>query len=103
VATKAERFRAETERSGPKRPKKVVQPKRRAVSDATSSPGPSHNYAPRAEKGSAYDMEFAAPHKRPSRKSTRKSHNHTKTDSSLRITTMNKVASPEARAKRGKR
>lgn len=111
VATKAERFRAESERSGPKqrkrprRPKPAAQSKRR-VGDGAVAGGPartSHNYAARAEKTSAYDIEFAAPHQRPSRKSTRKSHNRIKTDSALRITTMNQAASPEARARRGGR
>lgn len=79
-----------------------MQTKRRAGKGAASPGGPSHNYAPRAEKTSAYDIEFAAPDQRPSRKSTRKSHNHIKTDSPLRIATMNQVASPEARARRGR-
>ncbi|HXI56800.1 MAG TPA: hypothetical protein VNO55_12115 [Polyangia bacterium] len=109
VATKAERFRAELERSGPKRTKRpkrstqAAQRKRRVGDGAAPSASTSHNYAPRAEKTSAYDIEFAAPHQRPSRKSTRKSHNHIKTDSTLRIANMNQVASPEARARRGGR
>jgi hypothetical protein len=109
VATKAERFRAEVERSGPKqrkrprRPKQAAQSKRRVGDGAAAPARTSHNYAARAEKKSAYDIEFAAPHQRPSRKSTRKSHNRIKTDSALRITTMNQAASPEARARRGGR
>jgi hypothetical protein len=60
-----------------------------------------HNEAARAGKNSAYELEgptLAA--SRPSRKSTRRSPTHIKTDSALRITTMNRNASPQARSQR---
>jgi hypothetical protein len=58
-----------------------------------------HNTAPRAAKNSSYEFEVSAT-TRPSRKSTRKSPTHVKTDSSLRIAAMNKTTSPQARASR---
>jgi hypothetical protein len=86
VPTKAERFKSELIRSGPKKPPKPPKHKR----DIRRLPNPaSHNEGTRAQKKSAYALEFAAT-ARPSRKSTRKSSNRQKTDNALRIKQMNR-------------
>ncbi len=99
MATKAERFKAEQQRAAGldhgKRKAKRVGRQQNALSR------PSHNTAPRAGRNSLYALEASPDAKRPSRKSTRKSATHIKTDSALRITVMNKTASPKARAERG--
>jgi hypothetical protein len=78
MATKAEWFRYQAERSGPKRPKQAAQ---RA---GPSEPKP-HNLSPKAERKALYALEDVAPGKRPSRKSTRKASNRQKTDASMRM------------------
>jgi hypothetical protein len=95
VATKAERFRAEQERSGPKRAPRPVKHKRgRPVPNPTA-----HNLAARAAKRGVYVVELCMS-ARPSRKSSRKSKNHIKTDTAMRITAVNRSTSPEVRALR---
>ena len=79
MATKAEWFRYQAERSGPKRPKQAAQ---RA---GPSEPKP-HNLSPKAERKALYALEDVAPGKRPSRKSTRKASNRQKTDAKFRLT-----------------
>jgi hypothetical protein len=99
MATKAERFKAEQQRAARldhgKRKTGAVQRKQ----DPT--PRASHNAAPRAGRNSVYELEPSPDAKRPSRKSSRKSATHIKTDSALRIAVMNKTTSPKARAERG--
>ncbi len=94
MATKGERFKAEQQRAAHgKRPPQPAWTK-----PAASHP---HNQAARAGKRSAYELEpELGAAGRPPRKSTRKSPAHIKTDSSLRITAMNRNASPEQRARR---
>ena len=76
MATKAEWFRYNAERSGPKK----APVKRKA------SPGPkAHNLATRDRKA-LYAFEDFAPGARPSRKSTRKASNRQKTDAKFRLT-----------------
>jgi len=58
-----------------------------------------HNEAARAAKNSSYELEGSGT-ARPSRKSTRRSPTHVKTDSGLRITAMNRIATPQARSER---
>jgi hypothetical protein len=102
MATKAEEFKAETQRtSRPAAGKKTVAPSRSKVGAARAKdryPNPtSHNESPRAAKKSAYELE-PAQSPRPSRKSTRRSPTHVKTDSSLRIRAVSRHASPESRS-----
>ena len=78
MATKAEWFRYQAERSGPKRAKKA------AGRAGPSEPKP-HNLSPKAERKALYALEDVAPGKRPSRKSTRKASNRQKTDASMRM------------------
>jgi hypothetical protein len=106
MATKGERFKSDTQReahakraphasheTAGKRAKERGRAKGRL-------PNPtSHNESARAAKKSAYELEPGTS-PRPSRKSTRGSPNHIKTDSGLRITEMNRNASPKARAQR---
>jgi hypothetical protein len=92
MSTKAERFRYEAERSGPKkRPKPPPKPKRDAVID-TSLPGVSasdrraakpRNVSDHAGKKAAYILETSAT--KPSRKSTRRAANRLKNDSQMRV------------------
>jgi hypothetical protein len=95
VATKAERFRAEQERSGPKRAPKPEKLKRaRVVPNSTA-----HNLSLRAAKKGVYAVELSMG-ARPSRKSSRKSKNHVKTDTAMRMTAVSRATSPEMRAHR---
>jgi hypothetical protein len=97
VATKAERFKAAAERSGAKRAKKPPKHER----DKGRVPNQaSHNESERAARKSSYEMEFATT-ARPSRKSTRKSSNRQKPDSGLRMTAVNRLATPSRRTTRG--
>ena len=76
MATKAEWFRYNTERSGPKKVPKVAKAK----------PGPKpHNLAAKDRKA-LYAFEDFAPGTRPSRKSSRKASNRQKTDAKFRLT-----------------
>ena len=59
----------------------------------------SHNEAARAARNPTYEHEVSAT-TRPSRKSSRKSPGHIKTDSPLRIAAMNRNASPKQRSAR---
>lgn len=102
MATKAERFRYEVERSGPKKPKQPRAPKR-AVTVDTSMPGVSasdrrggRTESIRAGKKAQYALEDSAG--KPSRKSTRKASNRQKTDSQMRVKQRTAEASPETRA-----
>ncbi len=92
MATKAQRFRSEAERSGNK------QPKTKKTYERSHEPRLSHNDARRVDPRSSYALEETRG--RASRKSTRGSSNRIKTDSALRITARVRNASPEARAQR---
>jgi len=106
MATKAERFKAELQRQAhaqhPARaghePAGKRAKRRGRVKDRLPNPT-SHNEAPTAGKNSAYELEPSST-PRPPRKSTRRSPTHLKTDSALRITVMNRNASPKTRARR---
>ncbi len=102
MATKAERFRYEIERSGPKKPKKPPAPRRAKPVD-TSLPGVSasarragRTESIRAGKKAQYALEDSAG--KPSRKSTRKASNRQKTDSQMRVKQRTAEVSPETRA-----
>lgn len=102
MATKAERFRYEVERSGPKKPKQPRAPKRAEQPD-TALPGVSatsrrsgRTESIRAGKKAQYALEDSAG--KPSRKSTRKASNRQKTDSQMRVKRRTAEVSPETRA-----
>lgn len=106
MATKAERERAARERAAqakhPKRQARISAGKRAAARGRRKDrvPNPeSHNETERAERSSPYLFEVSAT-RRPSRKSSRRSGTRSKPDAPLRITVMNRVASPEQRATR---
>jgi len=77
MATRAEWFRYNTERSGPKKEKLEV----RIPRDQRAEP---RSESEHAGKHAAYVLEVA-PGARPSRLSTRKSANRTKTDAQFRL------------------
>jgi len=91
MATRSERFKAQMQRlaHGKKAPATEARPRVRST----------HNEAARAAKNSSYELESSGS-ARPSRKSTRRSPTHVKTDSALRIVAMNRNASPQARSQR---
>jgi hypothetical protein len=99
MATRSERFKAEMQRE--------AQGKKKASAQSAAAPRDevwprvrvTHNEAARAAKNSSYELESSGT-ARPSRKSTRRSPTHVKTDSALRITAMNRNASPQARSQR---
>ncbi len=107
MATKAERFRYEAERSGPKKAKQA-RPPRRAKPVDTSLPGASASdrrasgraESIRAGKKAQYALEDSAG--KPSRKSTRKASNRQKTDSQMRVKRRTGEMRPESRATRGR-
>jgi hypothetical protein len=113
VATKAETFKAETQRRAQAGHREKKRPARAGGLDAAErlalvvrhngavSRIP-HNAAPRASKRSAYELEVSETG-RPPRKSTRRSPTHLKPDSGLRFKATDKIASPEARSARAKR
>jgi hypothetical protein len=98
MATRGERFKADMQREAHGKKASALSaaaprdeiPRRVRVT---------HNEAARAAKNSSYELEFSET-SRPSRKSTRRSPTHVKTDSALRITAMNRTTSPQARAQR---
>jgi hypothetical protein len=103
MATKAEQFKSDAQRaahakSGAEGARKGAGKSARARPRKNASPNPtSHNEAPRVGKQGAYELEPSTT-SRPPRKSTRRSPAHLKTDSSLRIRSMNRTASPQQRA-----
>ena len=90
MATKAERFRYELERSGPKRPKSPPRARRDDPVD-TAQPGVSatarkagpRKESPRVAKKAGYALERTVG--KPTRKSTRKSANRQRNDSQMRV------------------
>ena len=103
MATKAERFRSEAQRTGRDRAK-VHKPGRAPNQRARGGrPDKVHNLATVRGTHSSYELEPGDGVKGASRKSTRKSNNRQKTDSGLRLAQMNRTTQPEARARRSKR
>ena len=109
MATKADRFRTSAERQAqkrkpPKRSARAAMAARRERAKARlRAPNPAtRNEAPAHARKSSYELELATT-TRPSRKQTRKSSNRQKTDSGLRISAMNRVSSPKARAAAGRK
>jgi hypothetical protein len=103
VATKGERAKAEQQRAAHAvHPPKASRDSagKRAAARGRRKDGAPHNEAPRAARKSSYQFEVSAT-ARPSRKSTRRSATtRVKPDAPLRITTMNRIASPKQRASR---
>lgn len=113
MATRAERFRAQAERTGnaKRRPKSPPKPDQRAGQRARAAlvakhdhPGSRvpHNVAPRASKNSTYELEATNDASRPSRKSTRRSATHVKPDADMRLRAVNRTSSPKRRAARAR-
>jgi hypothetical protein len=111
MATKAQLFRYQAERSGPKLPKKPPKPRRDYPVD-TAKPGVSatdrkaggdssagRNRSDAAAKNAAYALEDSRT--RPSRRSTRRSRNRQKPDSNLKRRQTRATTSPSERAQRG--
>jgi hypothetical protein len=101
MATLAERFRAQQQRTGVAK-RKPRHPHKAPVGELAKGrvPNPaSHNEATRAERTAAYEFEVALTN-RPSRMSSRPGHNRERTDVGLRIATTNRNRSPESRAMR---
>ena len=91
MATKAERFRYEAERSGAKKAK--AAPRRRGRGDGTGEA--QHNVSNRAARKAAYALEPSAG--RPSRKSSRKAANRQKNDVQFRMKQEVAEVRPESR------
>jgi hypothetical protein len=112
MATKAERFRSKTERSGAKRAKEPSRPRRDQPVD-TSEPNVSatdrkagadgstaaRNVSRRAGRKAGVALEGSQTD-RPSRKSTRKSANRSKPDSNLKRRETRRTSAPKTRATR---
>jgi hypothetical protein len=92
MATKAQEFRTQSERTGHAR-KAMHHPHKPEAGERLS-----HNEAQRVDKKSTHAIE--EPGERPSRKSTRGGANRAKPDSAQRITARVKNETPEARAAR---
>jgi len=84
MATRAEWFRYNTERAGPKKAKQVKKPK----------PGPKPHNLATTDRKALYAFEDFAPGTTPSRKSTRKGSNRQKTDAKFRLTRAKAEAVP---------
>lgn len=102
MATKGEQSKAENQRAAQAHnPKKVSRKVAKSYRSKDRYPNPtSHNETPTDAKNSVYELE-PGQSTRPSRKSTRRSPTHIKTDSPLRITTVSRRSSPQARFDRG--
>jgi hypothetical protein len=109
MATRAEVFRSEVERSGPKRPARPRRPPRNAPVDtaepgvsATDRKGPSpHRESKVADRKAAYVLEDSAT--TPARRSTRKASNRQRTDVKMikkRRVSLSRPSAPQA--KRGR-
>jgi hypothetical protein len=85
MATRAEWFRYNQERSGPKRAPRSNEVPERVPGSA------------RAAKNAVYEREVSVG--QPSRKSTRKSANHAKTDMQMRMKARNAEVRPESRSR----
>lgn len=107
MATKSDQYKADSQRAAQTKKKPAAasgagRPVRKGKPRAAAVPNPAgHNLSTGAakKKNSTYAFEVSET-TRPSRKSTRRSPNHIKTDAPLRITAMNKNNSPRARASR---
>lgn len=83
MSTRSEKFKAEAQRTGSHPPRAAAEP-----------PQEPHGHA---AKKAAYAREAQAENGQPSRRSTRKSANHTKTDTGVVRAEQMKQQTPEAR------
>ena len=99
MATKAEIFKSETQRTGAAKGRVSGKANGKAHGKkAEGRDGVPHNTAARAAKNSTYEFEVSVGPA--SRKSTRRSPTHQKTDSALRLATVRKNSTPSSRAAR---
>lgn len=107
MATRAEVFRSEVERSGPKRPRRPRRPPRNAPVD-TAAPGVSatdrrapspHHESKVAARKATYVLEDSAT--TPARRSTRKASNRQRTD--VKMTKKRRIAFSRPSAPQAKR
>jgi hypothetical protein len=103
MSTKAERFRYQAERAGPKQPKAPPRTRKTTTVD-TAAPGVSasdkragtpRSPSEHAGRKAAYKLETSAT--KPSRKSTRRAANRSKTDSQMRVKARLNEGRPPAR------
>jgi len=99
MATKAEQFRSQQERSPTKRRGKGRKPHK--AQKKPKKGGWSHEKH-HADVKATHAFEATAPGKRPSRKSTRGSANRAKPDAALNINEENRKGAPEQRARRAR-
>ncbi len=100
MATKAERYRAEQQRTGDKKTAKPKRPRGgQGVASGKATAG--RNRSTHAAKKATYALEDSATGK-PSRRSTRSSANRAKPGSNLTRQKQREVRSPEAQAERAK-
>jgi hypothetical protein len=104
MATKSEKHRAEelhdaTVKNAKAKParRKLAQKKRAKTSRTTGTQG-----SKRAEKKATFALELAVGGARPSRKSTRASAHHVRSDTNLNLREERKVRSPDSRFRRAK-
>lgn len=93
MATKAERFKSDAQRTARAGQATVARKK-----PGTTRGGLPHNTSARARKNSAYEFEVSEG--RASRKSSRRSPTHLKTDATLRLTAVERGSTPARRAAR---
>jgi hypothetical protein len=91
MATKAERFRHDVERSGAPRPKTAAKKARAAVR------------RPSKGRKAVFEFEEVKPHERSSRKSTRRSKNHQKAATPLKAKKTLVQTAPHSRHEQGRR
>jgi hypothetical protein len=96
MATRAETFRSETERTGRKKRVSKKKPKKKDWSRK------SHHAAEKAVHAWEGGRPTEGSSKRPSRSSTRKSANRAKPDAPFNVTEETKRGAPENRARRAK-
>ncbi len=113
MATKAERFKSLAERSGPKRAPQSKRMRMTSARDKELNPGPGESARDRktgetgqgtrntAKKGHDAVYTLEPSDARPSRKSTRKSPGHVKTDSQLKRRQTRTATSPQTAAAKG--
>jgi hypothetical protein len=95
MATKAEWFRYQSERSGPKR--KKTPAKRLSRVEGETGTEPARNRSKHAARKALYALEVTLPGAKPSRKSTRRAANRQKNDAPARLRRAVSEGRPESR------
>lgn len=95
MATKAQWFRYQAERSGPKRTRTPTKPVPRV--DGETGTSPARNRSKHAGRKALYALEVTLPGAKPSRKSTRASANRQKNDAHARLRRAVSEGRPESR------